>query len=135
MNTPRCILIADDHSNIVTILKQRLEGAGYAVMPACDGEDVLRATEQRLPDLYLLDIMMPKLNGYEVCTRLRLNPRTAHIPIILMSGNASEVARFTNWAVELKIASWLPKPFRTEELLESIHQALAHQRSRHGPDR
>jgi len=124
-NAPH-ILIADDHSNIVNVLMRRLQDAGYHVLTALDGEEVLLQTERDMPDLLVLDVKMPKLDGYEVCQRLRHNQVTATIPVILCSGSSTEVSRLMDQTVQLGAVSWLHKPFTSEELLEHVRHALLH---------
>ena len=124
-NAPH-ILIADDHSNIVKVLMRRLQDAGYHVLSAFDGEEAVQQTERDIPDLLVLDVKMPKLDGYEVCQRLRRNQVTATIPVILCSGSGAEASGLMDQAVQLGAVSWLHKPFTSEELLEHVRQALLH---------
>lgn len=116
------ILIADDEPNIVTALEFLLESEGYAVRIARNGEEALRALEEELPDLVLLDIMMPAKSGYEVCKRIRERPAWAHIKVVMLSakGRDAEVAKGMAMGADL----YVTKPFSTRELLEQI-RALA----------
>ena len=88
MHTPPRILVVDDNPNNVEILRMRLEAHGYEVVTAADGEEGLAAVRDQLPDLLLLDIMMPKLDGIEVCRRLRADPSLPFIPIILVTAKS-----------------------------------------------
>jgi class 3 adenylate cyclase len=88
MRTPPRILVVDDNPNNVEILRMRLEAHGYEVVTAADGEEGLAAVRDQLPDLLLLDIMMPKLDGIEVCRRLRADPSLPFIPIILVTAKS-----------------------------------------------
>ena len=88
MHQPALILVVDDHEANVDILRTRLEALGYAVVTARDGEDALAKTRAELPDLILLDIMMPKLDGLEVTRRLKADPSLPFIPIILVTAKA-----------------------------------------------
>lgn len=88
MHIPPRILVVDDNANNVEILRMRLEAHGYEVVTATDGEEGLAAVQDLLPDLILLDIMMPKLDGIEVCRRLRADPALPFVPIILVTAKA-----------------------------------------------
>ena len=88
MHTPPRILVVDDSPANVDILRTRLEAQGYDVKTANDGEEGLAAVEQHRPDLILLDVMMPKLDGIEVCRRLRANPGLPFIPVILITAKS-----------------------------------------------
>ena len=88
MHNPPRILVVDDNPNNVEILRMRLEVHGYEVVAATDGEEGLAAVRDQLPDLILLDIMMPKLDGIEVCRRLRADPSLPFIPIILVTAKS-----------------------------------------------
>ena len=132
MHEPPRILIADDQSHIVKVLMRRLQEAGYDVTPAFDGDEVLAQAQRQQPDLYILDVRMPKLNGYEVCERLRSNPSTTQIPVMLCSGDNDESLRLMNKSIELGAVSWLHKPFRSQELLEHVRYALQRPRAAGG---
>jgi len=88
MHNPPRILVVDDNANNVEILRMRLVAHGYEVVTAADGEEGLAAVRDQLPDLILLDIMMPKLDGLEVCRRLRADPALPFVPIILVTAKA-----------------------------------------------
>ncbi|MFH1258996.1 MAG: response regulator [Elusimicrobiota bacterium] len=79
------ILVVDDEEYLVILLKDNLEFDGFTVYEAYNGEEALQRTYERKPDLIVLDIGMPKLDGWEVCRRLKENPATSHIPIIILS--------------------------------------------------
>jgi DNA-binding response OmpR family regulator len=116
------ILIADDDPDILSLVTLRLERSGYEVIGAGDGEQALAAAIARPPDLALLDVMMPKLDGYEVTARLRGNGTTRHIPVILLTARVQEadIAR----GVEAGADDYVRKPFSTQELRERIQAAL-----------
>ena len=119
------ILLAEDDPAILKVLKVRLEHEGFRVILATDGEQVVEAVlEEGPPDLILLDVQMPKLNGYQVCHRLRRNSMTAKIPILILTGSDSELVRLSDQCVELGIDDWMKKPFRTQELLEKVQRLL-----------
>ncbi len=88
MHTPPRILVVDDNPANVDILRARLTAQGYEIVTATDGEEALTAVSQHLPDLILLDVMMPKLDGVEVCRRLRADTRLPFIPIVLVTAKS-----------------------------------------------
>ena len=87
---PRTVLVADDDEDILQLVSFRLERAGYTVVTAADGPEALAAARQHQPDLAVLDVMMPGLNGYEVTRQLRADPATAAIPVILLTARVQE---------------------------------------------
>lgn len=119
------ILLADDEPAIRKMVKVRLEHDGFEVVMAGDGEEALKSVfEGEKVDLILLDIKMPKLDGFEVCKRLKENPATAGIPLVLFTASSSQWPRLSEQCRELGISGWVKKPFRSAQLLEEIHHAL-----------
>jgi DNA-binding response OmpR family regulator len=116
------ILIADDDPDILSLVTLRLERSGYEVMGAGNGEQALAAAIARPPDLALLDVTMPKLDGYELTARLRDNEATRHLPIILLTARVqeSDIAR----GVEAGADDYVRKPFSIQELRERVQAAL-----------
>ena len=88
MHDPARILVVDDNQANVEILRARLQANGYDVITAEDGEEALTATREQLPDLILLDIMMPKVDGIEVCRQLRADESLPYIPIIMVTAKS-----------------------------------------------
>ena len=82
------ILVADDNRNIVELVKMEFEILDYDVVTAFDGEDALKKIEKENPDLLILDVMMPKMNGFDVCMKLRDNPKYQNIPIIMLTAKS-----------------------------------------------
>jgi DNA-binding response OmpR family regulator len=121
-NSRPLILIADDDPDILSLVTLRLERSGYEVMGAGDGEQALAAAIAQPPDLALLDVMMPKLDGYELTARLRGNEATRHLPIILLTARVqeSDIAR----GVEAGADDYVKKPFSIQELRERVQAAL-----------
>ena len=117
------ILVADDEPNIVIALEYLLQRSGYEVLVARDGEAALRQVEAQLPDLVLLDVMMPLRSGYEVCKRIREQSAWHHIKIIMLSakGRDAEVNKGLATGADL----YVTKPFSTRELLAKIEGLLA----------
>jgi DNA-binding response OmpR family regulator len=116
------VLVADDDPDILSLVALRLERSGFETVLARDGEQALAAAHERKPDIALLDVSMPKLDGYEVTARLRDNPATRHMPVILLTARVQEadIAR----GVEAGADDYVKKPFSTEELRERIQAAL-----------
>jgi two-component system, OmpR family, phosphate regulon response regulator PhoB len=116
------VLVADDDPDILSLVKLRLERSGYEVVGAGDGEQALSSALERAPDLALLDVMMPKLDGYEVTERLRMHQTTRHIPVILLTARVQEadIAR----GVEAGEDDYVKKPFSTQELRDRVQAAL-----------
>jgi CheY-like chemotaxis protein len=122
MSQPR-ILIADDNPEGVELLEAYLDGAGYSIDTARDGEETLRKVQAAKPDLILLDIMMPKISGFEVCKRLRAKPETRDIIIHMVT--ALDQHHDIDRAVEVGTNDFLTKPINKTELLLRIKAALA----------
>jgi two-component system alkaline phosphatase synthesis response regulator PhoP len=116
------VLIADDNPQGVELLEAYLSETGYEIQTALDGEETLRKLTDWPPDLILLDVMMPKISGFEVCKRLRANPQTKHIPVLMITAldQPSDVDR----AVEVGTNDFLTKPINKTELLLRIRSAL-----------
>lgn len=116
------VLVADDDPDILSLVGFRLERAGYEILPASDGEQALRLAEERAPDLAVLDVMMPKLDGYEVTRRLRENAATNRIPIILLTARVQE-ADITR-GFEAGADDYIKKPFSPQELRARVQAIL-----------
>jgi two-component system alkaline phosphatase synthesis response regulator PhoP len=116
------ILVADDEPNIVTALEFLLQKAGYETRIARNGDEALKAIEADPPDLVLLDVMMPLASGYEVCKRIREDPRRSGIKVMMLSakGRDAEVAKGMAMGADL----YVTKPFSTRELMEQIRALL-----------
>lgn len=119
MSNKSKILIVDDEPMIRRILSTRLTMAGYDVVLATDGEEALKVFKQEVPDLIVLDVMMPKLNGLEVCQELR---KSTDIPIIMLTALGDVADRITG--LQLGADDYLPKPFSPKELEERINAIL-----------
>jgi DNA-binding response OmpR family regulator len=116
------VLVADDDPDILTLVGFRLERAGYEVLPARDGEEALALALERQPDLAILDVMMPKLDGYEVTQRLRDNAATSGMPVILLTARVQE-ADITR-GFEAGADDYIKKPFSPQELRTRVQAIL-----------
>ena len=127
------ILIADDNAQGVELLEAYLSGPEYELQTAADGEETLRTVKDWQPDLILLDIMMPKISGFEVCKRLRGNPATRDIAVLMVTAldQASDVER----AVEAGTDEFLSKPINRTELLLRVRNLLRSRQNKRELDR
>ena len=116
------ILIADDDPQGVELLEAYLAGSDYEIQTATDGDQTLRKIEDWKPDLILLDIMMPRISGFEVCKRLRTNPQTRNIAVLMIT--ALDQPADVDRAVEVGTTDFLTKPINKTELLVRIRSAL-----------
>jgi pilus assembly protein CpaE len=123
------ILVVDDDSSTLRLIGYMLERGGFQVQLAGDGEDGLAKVLRQPPDLVVLDVMMPGLNGYQVCERLRTDPRTAHIPVIILTARSQRIDQQT--ALEAGADLYLSKPVSPTELLGKVNDLLY--RSPHVP--
>jgi DNA-binding response OmpR family regulator len=116
------VLVADDDPDILSLVTLRLERDGYEVIGAPDGERAVEEALERTPDLALIDVSMPKLDGYEVTERLRQHEPTSAIPIILLTAGVqdSDVAR----GIEAGADDYVKKPFSTADLRTRVQAAL-----------
>ena len=121
MSNPR-LLIAEDEKNLREILMLQLSAAGYAVMEAADGETALSKVSEELPDLVLLDVMMPKMDGFEVCRRMRASLLTRHIPIIMLTAKTQSEDKIHG--LEGGANDYVTKPWQAQELLLRIRNVL-----------
>jgi len=113
------ILIVDDELNIVKFLRANLEAKNYVVLAAMDGAEALQTFEMELPDLVILDIMMPKIDGFEVCRRLR---EWSQIPIIMLSARGDESDKVK--CLDLGADDYITKPFGKGELIARVRAVL-----------
>jgi len=116
------ILVVDDEIYIVHILDFSLGMEGYEVVTALDGEQALEKLKQEKPDLIVLDIMMPKLDGYEVCKAIKSDPETRQIPVILLSAKGRNVDQ--KMGFDVGADDYITKPFSPRKLVERINQLL-----------
>ncbi|MDI6780776.1 MAG: diguanylate cyclase [bacterium] len=121
------ILIADDSPTIVEMLKFALSSEGYEVVTACDGIDAIEMVYKEAPDLILLDILMPKMNGYQVCRLIKGDKDTASIPVIMLTGQDQPKDKF--WGLETGADDFIVKDFESMALFESIERILKEQKN------
>lgn len=109
----KTILIADDNPDNLKVLSQALADPGYEIRIAMDGKEAVESAETQLPDIILLDIHMPEMDGYDACARLKRNPRTRDIPVIFISTLNKAFNKIK--AFELGAVDYLTKPIHMEE--------------------
>jgi len=116
------ILLVDDEEDIIKMNKLRLIESNYDVISANDGKEGIAKAEKEAPDLILLDVMMPKMDGLQALLKLKSNSRTSHIPVIMLSGAGDKLV--LNKAMVNGAADFIDKPFNGEMLLETIKRNL-----------
>lgn len=122
-NRPRPrVLVVDDEPDLVRILEFGLKAAGYAVETAPDGQEGLKKARESKPDVILLDLMLPKLDGYKVCRLLKFDERYKHIPIVILSARTQEGDQAL--AHEMGANRFLTKPYEFSEILDHIQALL-----------
>jgi DNA-binding response OmpR family regulator len=119
---PATVLVADDDADVLALVARRLTRAGYRVITAEDGAEALRLVQENLPDLALLDVMMPKLTGYDVAQRLREDPATERLPIILLTARVQEDDINRGFAAGAD--DYIKKPFSPQELSSRVQAVL-----------
>ncbi len=112
------VVVADDDPDIVDILRLNLTAVGYEVLAAHDGEAARDLVLQALPDLVVLDVMMPKMDGFEVLASIRSRPQTRDIPVVMLTARSGDKDVWQGWASGADY--YLTKPFDLEELLRFI---------------
>ena len=117
------LLLVDDEPDLVQIVSIRLAAAGYEVVTASDGQQALDQVKEKHPDLVILDLMLPKLDGYKVCRLLKFDERTRSIPVLIFSARAQ--VEDVTLATECGADAYLTKPFEAKALLAKIQELLA----------
>lgn len=116
------VLVADDEPSILLSLQVLLQKAGFQVRVARDGEEALRSVEESPPNLILLDAMMPKRDGFDVCQTIRANPAFKTLPIIMLTAKSRDVEREKGMA--LGATDYITKPFSTRDLVSTVRKYL-----------
>jgi DNA-binding response OmpR family regulator len=116
------ILVVDDEPDAVELIKFNLKGAGYDVMTAADGDEALKKARSLLPDLIVLDLMLPEVDGLEVCKILRRDQRVSATPILMLTAKAAEIDRVLG--LELGADDYVTKPFSPRELILRVKRLL-----------
>lgn len=124
------ILACDDEKHIVRLVQVNLERAGFDVITANDGKEALEKIRHNNPDLVILDVMMPYMDGFEVLQNLRRNPATRNIPVIMLTAKAQDADVFRGW--QSGVDCYLTKPFNPLELISFVKRIFS--TANGGPD-
>jgi twitching motility two-component system response regulator PilH len=116
------VLVVEDSVAQQKMITDLLKGSGLNVTVASDGVDALEKIQGEHPDLVVLDIVMPRMNGYEVCRRLKADPKTQHVPIVMCSSKGEEFDRY--WGMKQGADAYIAKPFQPTELIGTVKQLL-----------
>ena len=116
------ILIVDDEEDIIEILQFVLEAQGYECITAMDGEEGLRLAKEILPDLIILDVMMPKINGYKISRLLKYDAKYKNIPILMITARSQEEDK--NIGEETGVDEYITKPFQVDYVLQKVKSYL-----------
>ncbi|MEO0092904.1 MAG: response regulator, partial [candidate division WOR-3 bacterium] len=112
------ILVVDDEARVLAVIQKRLESAGYEVITAMDGTEGLKKAREENPDLIILDLILPKLNGYQVCAILKRDSYYKKIPILMLTARSQE--RDIEEGMRVGADAYMTKPFKNEVLLEQV---------------
>jgi twitching motility two-component system response regulator PilH len=114
------ILVVEDSPTVLYMVSRMLAEGGYQVMTAKDGEEAMSLAIKELPNLVLLDVILPKLNGYQVCRRMKSTPATAQIPVIMITSKTKDTDR--RWGFEQGADDYVTKPFDARKLLDVVNR-------------
>lgn len=117
------ILVVDDSPTVLNAISVMLSEGGHEVTTSTDGEDALRIAAEEEPHLVLLDVILPKLTGYQVCRKLKAEPKTEKIPVVMITSKAKDKDR--QWGLRQGADDYITKPFKSEELLEIVGRILS----------
>jgi phosphate regulon transcriptional regulator PhoB len=116
------ILVVDDEKDIVELIEYNLKKEGFSVIQAYDGESAVALAKKQKPDLLILDLMLPRMNGIDVCKAIRGNPATADLPIIMLTAKADELDKVLG--LEIGADDYITKPFSVKELVARVRSIL-----------
>ncbi|MCX5753384.1 MAG: response regulator [Candidatus Krumholzibacteria bacterium] len=117
------VLVVDDEVNITQILEFSIGAEGFEVITAQNGEEAIEKARREQPDLIILDVMMPKIDGYEACRILKANPLTRSIPVVLLTAKGRDIDK--RLGMEVGATDYIVKPFSPNRLVERINQLLS----------
>ncbi|OQX28428.1 MAG: two-component system response regulator [Desulfobacteraceae bacterium IS3] len=118
----KLILVVEDSPTNLRLIAELLQDKGYKVITAVDGEEALERAVSQKPDLMVLDIILPKKNGFQVCRQLKTSPDTEHIRIIMLTSKTQDSDRF--WGLKQGADRYMTKPFDNNELLANVAELL-----------
>ena len=120
-STKKTLIIGDDEPTI-RLLVSSILGKSYNILTAADGQEVLDIVRQNKPDLILMDIMMPTMDGYSACASLKKDPRTADIPVVMLTGVGHELNKVL--AEQMGADGYITKPFNSQDLKDTVNRVL-----------
>jgi twitching motility two-component system response regulator PilG len=121
--TKKKILIVEDEESLLKLESILLTSRGYEVVGAADGVAALEQVVSTRPDLVILDIMLPEIDGFEVCRRIKQNPETAHIPVMMLTAKKSE--QDCDRGMAAGASAYVTKPFKSAKIIEIIQELLS----------
>lgn len=116
------VLIVEDSMTQRQMISELLEGSGLKVSVASDGVEALEHLETISPDIVVMDIVMPRMNGYELCRRIKSDPKTQNVPVVMCSSKGEEFDRY--WGMKQGADAYIAKPFQPIELIGTVKQLL-----------
>jgi len=116
------VLVVEDSPTQRQMITDLLRGSGLKVIVATDGVEAIESIQNQCPDLVVLDIVMPRMNGYEVCRRLKSDPQTQGVPVVMCSSKGEEFDRY--WGMKQGADAYIAKPFEPTELVGTVKQLL-----------
>jgi twitching motility two-component system response regulator PilH len=116
------VLVVDDSGMLREMVADLLQKNGMTVIQACDGVDAQEKIAAKLPDLVVTDLIMPRMNGYDLCRWIKGNPASEKVPVIVCSTKSEEFDRY--WGMKQGADAYISKPFAQEELIETVKQLL-----------
>ncbi len=119
MNT---VLVVEDSVTQREMIEDLLKGSGLAVTTASDGVEALEQILNNCPDIVVMDIVMPRMNGYELCRRIKTDPKTERVPVVMCSSKGEEFDRY--WGMKQGADAYIAKPFQPQELVGTVKQLL-----------
>lgn len=122
MPSPRTVLVVDDEADVLLLCRVNLEFEGYRVIEATDGQEALDRLAEEVPDVVLLDVMLPKVNGWEVLERIKADPRTHDVPVVMLTARVQDEDQVRGWTAGA--SEYVTKPFSPLSLSQVVHDVL-----------
>ena len=116
------VLVVEDSVTQREIIDDLLKGSGLTVKTAGDGVEALEQMQGNCPDIVVMDIVMPRMNGYELCRRIKTDPKTERVPVVMCSSKGEEFDRY--WGMKQGADAYIAKPFQPQELVGTVKQLL-----------
>jgi len=116
------VLVVEDSVTQREMIEDLLKGSGLTVKTAGDGVEALEQMQGACPDIVVMDIVMPRMNGYELCRRIKTDPKTERIPVVMCSSKGEEFDRY--WGMKQGADAYIAKPFQPQELVGTVKQLL-----------